>query len=1336
MATRHELLKQLQQLSYAQFEEVMFRLEIEPWNLPGPIAEQNLRAMAMLKRMEQEDNGLQRLADQLSDNSITVIGKQYEGYETEVKVREVIQDYTTQPFVGRSPEQSKINSFLEGEASGLMLMTAPAGYGKSSLLMHWQQTCQEDYFIAFHCFRRSSLVLESLRNAYRHLLRQLYVYYNRRAYSFPDDLRSQLCGLIDQGSVQPDRRLVIVLDGLDEAETIFEPFFPSELPKGVYVIASARAEEGDEPEYLRGWVPNATLQLNLKRLPQEAIADWIVKIDDLIPYASNSDFIKELDVTTAGFPLYLGYLLNDLQQAVKQNQNPLTLLTDSPKGFAAYVKEQFRLLAQVDELRRQNEVQELFALLTVAKGTLSEDDIEKLTELTAWDLNGLPWQVTRWFSIRSGAYSFAHPLLAQEFQAVLGKQATAAAEKLTNYCANNWSDRKSHYALRYYADHLWDSNRWDDLYELARDEMFAQAQRDTLFNEPELQLKTIKLALKATAEADDAVGMAKFLLSHAGNLVALKQQSPLDMLRAENLEGAWALADQFELENCILWHLLLAWVLVLEAAGDEHQLELARKTLQRLQQKGLIRFDTSGLFDSRSNIAINLLTQILPTLEEVPFVLPKQILNDACISMLCQYLVGRDASLEVHAQAKQIEVAIKAAQLIDNPYRKSEALSTIAIAQAKIQFLEEAIEITQQISESHWHERDNALCAIVQAQIEIQQFESAIKMAKLIYSLRSRAEILTKIFESQAKAGQIKESGATLQMIIKTLEMTNDSDVYQIPEYRQDLLFTAQLINEESLKDKDLAYMIAVAGQKLPFRFNMRLPRDIRQKDYYGQVDNTNLSEVDKLLEAASVCIKKQQFESAKSAFEEAIKIQTLQRLTPRLVDYYNASRAEALAAIAEVQVQAQGIEYGQSTFEVANKAAQLINEIDFRADALGAIAKAQAKTQQFEAAIKTTQLINDFRIRDCMLEAISLAQIKAEQFDSAIETTQLIDISFTKAELLAKIKFAMMKMALLQVEQTEESTLHAFDLCLKAGKVSETLNEIISSTNHPSALVRLLTFIAESASQNELFEQSPDFLKLATKHVALVKDKEPTTKHYLLKKIARVYAQAHQFEEAIATAYMIEVNNDYRAEALIAIATTQAQVHDFKSALKTTQLIGSSKCKAKALNAIAKTQAQANDFKSALETTQLINDLILKVRAFLNIALCQFKAEQLTDARSSFANAMNITTVSRQGSQYGRVSLLEQSTLLKEIVVTMLEVGLNDEALSTAKIILTDRNRHLPEIAAVFAKAGDREGFKQLLIPCADYLDATYQMCAYLAKLYPSQASDVAKVVSEFSVN
>jgi hypothetical protein len=88
----------------------------------------------------------------------------------------------------------------------------------------------------------------------------------------------------------------------------------------------------------------------------------------------------------------------------------------------------------------------------------------------------------------------------------------------------------------------------------------------------------------------------------------------------------------------------------------------------------------------------------------------------------------------------------------------------------------------------------------------------------------------------------------------------------------------------------------------------------------------------------------------------------------------------------------------------------------------------------------------------------------------------------------------------------------------------------------------------------------------------------------------------------------------------------------------------------------------------------------------------------------------------------------------LKKIAQIQAIAGKGEEALRTLEAMLSDRNTHLRDIALLFAETGDRVNFKRLLIPCAYYLDTAYQMCEYLARLYPEQASAVAKVLSELN--
>ncbi|NEQ69613.1 MAG: ATP-binding protein, partial [Symploca sp. SIO2D2] len=461
-----------------------------------------------------------------------------------------------------------------------------AGFGKSALLSHWQQTQHEDYFIVYHCFSHRYEKTRSLAEAYRHLLKQLYLYYNIRNGEFPNDengMRDILVEILRESMSAESKGLVIVLDGLDEADKTFEPFF-TELPAGVFVIAAARAEKGEEPKYLRNWTYNAQ-RLYLKRLSRKAISKWLEQIQELVVYSQNEDFVKRLDKITDGFPLYLRFLLDDLRQAAIKGQDLQAIVKNSPGGFKTYVKKQFQELAQVDEIKRQRKVQELFALLSVALGTLSKNDIENLTGLSAWDLADLPWQTTRWFSIQTNIYSFAHPLLAQEFRGVLGRQASLAEEKLLSYCAKWQEQDSSNYALRYYAEHLGHTKRWEELCELAQNQDFVIAQRQQLPTEPDLPLKTLHVALQGKAETNDAAGMAEFLLVHARRLMQIAQESPLDILRLGSITGALALAEKFDPERCILWYLLLAWELAKDATQDKEKMEQALEILERLQQK-------------------------------------------------------------------------------------------------------------------------------------------------------------------------------------------------------------------------------------------------------------------------------------------------------------------------------------------------------------------------------------------------------------------------------------------------------------------------------------------------------------------------------------------------------------------------------------------------------------------------------------------------------------------------------------------------------------------------------------------------------------------------------
>jgi hypothetical protein len=88
----------------------------------------------------------------------------------------------------------------------------------------------------------------------------------------------------------------------------------------------------------------------------------------------------------------------------------------------------------------------------------------------------------------------------------------------------------------------------------------------------------------------------------------------------------------------------------------------------------------------------------------------------------------------------------------------------------------------------------------------------------------------------------------------------------------------------------------------------------------------------------------------------------------------------------------------------------------------------------------------------------------------------------------------------------------------------------------------------------------------------------------------------------------------------------------------------------------------------------------------------------------------------------------------LRAIAQIQAMAGCGEQTVKTVEAILTNRNQYLPKVAAFLVETGDKPNFKKLLIPCAYYLDSAYEMCVYLARLYPENAAAVAKVLSELN--
>jgi tetratricopeptide (TPR) repeat protein len=1059
------------------------------------------------------------------------------------------------------------------------------------------------------------------------------------------------------------------------------------------------------------------------------------------------------------------------------------VLAQTPKGFKQYVKQQFQQLARLEEIKRHPEVQELFAMLCVALGVLSEDDIQELTNLNVWDLAALPWQATRWFSIKTGLYSFAHPLLADEFQCVLGRQASSAEGKLIKYCSR-WQEHQSRYALRHYSEHLRDVKEWEKLYANARDEDFASAQQQQLPDEPDLPLKTVQIALLGAADTDDAGVMAEFVLFHAQRLLkTTAQESPLEALRKGSLERALKLADLYEVERCSLWYLLLAWEL-----KDTGRLDEARETLKKLQKKELPRFQMHWSTQWQRDYAKYLLPHIFEVSKETCIALHKKFFEDPNLAFLVYCLIEHGdlkAALEITRKTfpswcwvlrmgqiakAQMEVgqreeaiatfaeAIETVHKIENPKDRLNTLIGIANSQADVGLFSDARETLQHIdiqgaSKNSWISLAKVQAKIGDKKQAITSLNQAKQLARNIEDKNHSSLILSEIASKQAEIGEFTEALETIEELA-SLE----------PHYVEGLFLG--IVNKEECDEKDFINVLATAN---------RIAEKIDIPYYQEQVLK------------AIVAVQATKAQRWKEDFAEALTT------TRRIKD--KSCKVEALLIIVNAQIKLRWFDQGLVTVEI-------IDSQEDKDQALVAILKEQATAGQFEEAFTTgSQIQKPSKQEDALVE-IAKAYAQAKNFSHAINIANGLFNPYKKVELLKSIATIQSQACLakeardtlamgLNVSFSSELSYEQAFGCINVAKlliqthqnqkslsylknadeISKNISDIKDKVSVLAVLGELYAKAGQRNKAKDRFTEAIEIVQTVEKQnspnhidgfivlfrkigVAQARAREFDAaletvekiklighKAQVLKTLAQEHPDAEQTEIlkiAIATVYKDALSSfnsefDHSATILSSIAVAQMALGEREAALaifaEAFEIIKEEKSQTfktnpdSLLSTVVAAQAESGYFDRALKSAEKIEDEWEQVKALSKIASFQWKQGD----KEGLSTTLDIALMAKEKITDG------QKRLLALWVIAQIQsmAGKVEQAVRTAKQVLTNHNQLLCDIATNLSQLKDKDNFKKLLIPCAYSFDTAYKMCGYLARLYPQQASAVAKVVT-----
>jgi hypothetical protein len=342
------------------------------------------------------------------------------------------------PFGGRQADLQTLDGWLDDPAAlPYLLLTAPAGRGKSALLVRWLERRRDlalpVVFVPISLrFNTASqtVFFAALAARLAHLFGERVPADMSQA---PDLWRGMASGYLSRPA--PDGRLLVVLDGLDEA-TDWQAgvdLFPFEPPPGLRVVVAARhqANESGPEGWLRrlGWERNGLARsLTLAPLTHAGVSDVLrsmgVPLDAL---SARVDIVAELYRLSEGDPLLVRLYVDDLWQkgaaATRLQPEDLRTLQPGLHGYFDRWWEDQRKQWGRDAPLREPTVQATLNLLTTALAPLGKDDLLHLSNLSTWDLEEALRPLARLVvgDGRTQGYAFSHPRLGQYFREKLSQ---------------------------------------------------------------------------------------------------------------------------------------------------------------------------------------------------------------------------------------------------------------------------------------------------------------------------------------------------------------------------------------------------------------------------------------------------------------------------------------------------------------------------------------------------------------------------------------------------------------------------------------------------------------------------------------------------------------------------------------------------------------------------------------------------------------------------------------------------------------------------------------------------------------------------------------------------
>lgn len=315
-------------------------------------------------------------------------------------------DTHTQLFAGRDLDIRKIRNFIGEKSGGYIFIESLPGYGKTSLCA---KLVQDNPNFAYHFISQAYKTYGSEFNPtdMDFLLQNLCEQLAPEEYEVGNVSRPliKLKQLITTKIYDKPRVILIdAIDEIDQHQNYLKGIFPKQLPKGVFVILTAR-EMGDHT-----YLPEIGLALNdialhikLSEFNELEIAQLLRAARDIpTNLARSNEFIRQLKRVSNGDPFYLRFLVEDIACGKITPHN----IESMPSGLKTYLDSQFLILSRSTHSQQQEDI---LGYIIEAKGPLSRRDLINIVDGLNWiNFDDIIKDIHRFLLVNDDTYTFCH----------------------------------------------------------------------------------------------------------------------------------------------------------------------------------------------------------------------------------------------------------------------------------------------------------------------------------------------------------------------------------------------------------------------------------------------------------------------------------------------------------------------------------------------------------------------------------------------------------------------------------------------------------------------------------------------------------------------------------------------------------------------------------------------------------------------------------------------------------------------------------------------------------------------------------------------------------------